>query len=222
MSVHDHVSEEVPADLTAELQTSRVRIVEAADQARRRLERDLHDGAQQRFVSASMLLGLIRREAKDHDARLTDLLRRLADELEAGLSELRELAHGIHPGVLVQGGLAAALDELAGRSPVPIQVEALEERLPPEVEGTAYFVASEALANVVKHAGATRASIRATRENGMLVVEVVDDGVGGAVARNGSGLSGLADRVEAQGGTLRVESARGSGTRVVGEIPCGS
>ena len=115
-----------------------------------------------------------------------------------------------------------ALDELAGRSPVPIQVEALEERLPPEVEGTAYFVASEALANVVKHAGATRASIRATRENGMLVVEVVDDGVGGAVARNGSGLSGLADRVEAQGGTLRVESARGSGTRVVGEIPCGS
>ena len=213
-------------EVTAQLEKvkeSRSRIVAAADEERRRIERDIHDGAQQRLVALALeLKSAQRRLGDDVDPELEALLGSAAGQLQVAVDELRELAHGIHPGVLVQGGLAAALDELAGRSPVPIQVEALEERLPPEVEGTAYFVASEALANVVKHAGATRASIRATRENGMLVVEVVDDGVGGAVARNGSGLSGLADRVEAQGGTLRVESARGSGTRVVGEIPCGS
>jgi len=202
---------------------SRSRIVAAADEERRRIERDIHDGAQQRLVALALeLKSAQRRLGDDVDPELDALLASAADELQIAVDELRELAHGIHPGVLVQGGLAAALEELAGRSPVPIRVEALEERLPPEMEGTAYFVASEALANVVKHSRATKASIRATREDGTLVVEVEDDGIGGAVSRNGSGLRGLADRVEAQGGTLRIESAPGSGTRIVGEIPCGS
>ena len=214
------------AEVTAQLEKvkeSRSRIVAAADEERRRIERDIHDGAQQRLVALALeLKSAQRRLGDDVDPELDALLASAADELQIAVDELRELAHGIHPGVLVQGGLAAALEELAGRSPVPIRVEALEERLPPEMEGTAYFVASEALANVVKHSRATKASIRATREDGTLVVEVEDDGIGGAVSRNGSGLRGLADRVEAQGGTLRIESAPGSGTRIVGEIPCGS
>ena len=214
------------AEVSAQLEKvkeSRSRIVAAADEERRRIERDIHDGAQQRLVALALeLKSAQRRLGDDVDPELEALLVSAADELQVAVEELRELAHGIHPGVLVQGGLAAALEELAGRSPVSVTVEATQDRLSPEVEGTAYFVASEALANVVKHARATRASIRATRANGTLVVEVVDDGVGGAASRNGSGLRGLADRVEAQGGTLRVESAPGSGTRVVGEIPCAS
>ena len=158
----------------------------------------------------------------DVDPELEALLSSAADELQVAVDELRELAHGIHPGILVQGGLAAALESLAGRSPVPVLVEATPERFPPEIEGTAYFVASEGLANVVKHAGASRATIRARNAHGLLVVEIEDDGVGGAEAQNGSGLRGLADRVEAIGGRLRVESVAGAGTKVVGEIPCES
>src|SRR5918995_3612088 len=149
MGVHDPVSGHDHADLTAELQASRVRIVEAADEARRRLERDLHDGAQQRFVSASMLLGLIRRQAHGHDPQLTDLLDRLAGELDAGLTELRELAHGIHPAVLTDRGLRAAVDALAARSPVHVYVEGdLAERPAPAVESALYFAVAEALTNV--------------------------------------------------------------------------
>ena len=213
---------EVSAQL-AKVKESRARIVTAADEERRRIERDIHDGAQQRLVALALeLRSAQRRLGEDMDPELEGILESAADELQVAVDELRELAQGIHPGVLVQGGLAPALEALAGRSPVPVTVEATQERLPPEVEGTAYFVASEALANVVKHAGASKASIRALRENGVLVVEVEDDGTGGASARDGSGLRGLSDRVEALGGRLRVESPQGSGTRVVGEIPCAS
>jgi signal transduction histidine kinase len=213
---------EVSAQL-AKVKQSRSRIVAAADEERRRIERDIHDGAQQRLVALALELRSAQRRLGDEvDPELDALLASAADELQVAVDELRELAQGIHPGVLVQGGLAAALEALAGRSPLPVLVDSIQERLPAEVEGTAYFVASEALANVVKHARATRAVIRATRVNGTLVIEVEDDGVGGAASRNGSGLRGLADRVEAHGGSLRVESAPGSGTRVVGEIPCAS
>ena len=138
------------------------------------------------------------------------------------MEELRSLAHGIHPGALTQAGLASALEALASRVPLPVTVDATSERFPAEVEVTAYFLASEALANVVKHAEASRVAVRAQRGNGTLVIEIADDGVGGAVASDGSGLHGLADRLEAHGGRLSVESARGAGTRVVGEIPCAS
>ena len=213
---------EVSAQL-AEVKESRSRIVAAADEERRRIERDIHDGAQQRLVALALeLRSAQRRLSNDVDPELEALLSSAADELQVAVDELRELAHGIHPGVLVQGGLAAALESLAGRSPVPVLVEATPERFPPEIEGTAYFVASEGLANVVKHAGASRATIRARNAHGLLVVEIEDDGVGGAEAQNGSGLRGLADRVEAIGGRLRVESVAGAGTKVVGEIPCES
>ncbi len=213
---------EVSAQL-AKVKESRSRIVTAADEERRRIERDIHDGAQQRLVALALeLRSAQRRLGEDVDPELESLLASAADELQVAVDELRELAQGIHPGVLVQGGLAAALESLAGRSPIPVVVDATLERFPPEVEGTAYFVASEGLTNVVKHASATKAAIRAARVNGVLVVEIEDDGVGGAAAQNGSGLRGLADRVEAQGGRLRIESAPGSGTRIVGEIPCGS
>jgi signal transduction histidine kinase len=150
------------------------------------------------------------------------LLASTADELQVAVEELRSLAHGIHPGALRQGGLASALGSLAARAPLPVTVDATSERFPADVEATAYFVASEALTNVAKHAQASKAAVRATRDDGTLVIEVSDDGIGGARAGKGSGLRGLADRVEARGGRLRIESAPGSGTRVVGEIPCGS
>ena len=220
MSVHDHVPSHVHGDLTAELQASRVRIVEAADQARRRLERDLHDGAQQRFVSASMLLGLIRREGKDHDPRLRELLGRLADELEAGLSELRELAHGIHPAVLSDRGLRAAVDALAARSPVPVYVEGdLEERPAPAVESALYFAVAESLTNVVKHAAAGEVAITIGGTHDQAEVEVRDDGIGGADPVTGSGLRGLVDRLGALGGHLHVESPPGAGTTLRAIVP---
>jgi signal transduction histidine kinase len=144
------------------------------------------------------------------------------DELQVAVEELRELARGIHPTILVEGGLVAALGSLGARSPLPVTVDATAERFPPDVEAAAYFVACEALANVVKHAHATTATVVAHHEDGMLVVEVADDGAGGARLDGGSGLRGLADRVEARGGRLLVDSPPGRGTRVVGEIPCAS
>jgi signal transduction histidine kinase len=214
------------AEVSAQLEKvkeSRARIVTAADEERRRIERDIHDGAQQRLVALALeLKSAQRRLGGDVDPELESLLASAADELQVAVDELRELAQGIHPGILVQGGLGAALEALAGRSPIPVSVDATQERFSPEVEGTAYFVASEGLTNVVKHARATRAAIRAQSDNGRLVVEVEDDGVGGAALADGSGLRGLADRVEAHGGRLRVTSVPGSGTRLVGEIPCAS
>jgi signal transduction histidine kinase len=148
------------------------------------------------------------------------LLSSTADELQVAVEELRELAQGIHPGILTQGGLGHALEELAARAPLPVAVDATQERFSPDIEATAYFVACEALTNVVKHAQATHASIGARRDDGLLVIEVSDDGGGGAAQDSGSGLRGLTDRVEARGGRLVVESIPGSGTRVRGEIPC--
>jgi signal transduction histidine kinase len=152
-----------------------------------------------------------------------ELLTSAVEELQNAVAELRELARGIHPAILTEGGLTAALDSLAARSPVPVTVSTeLDGGLPDNVEATAYFLASEALANVAKHAHATTASVDARREDGTLVIAVVDDGVGGAGLDRGSGLRGLVDRVEALGGQLRIESPTGGGTRVVAEIPCES
>jgi signal transduction histidine kinase len=154
------------------------------------------------------------------DPEVDRLLAATVEELKVAVEELRELARGVHPAILTEDGLAAALESLVSRIPFPVDLEAAEGRLPAQVEATAYFVACEALANVVKHAQASTATVRTMRRNGLLVVEIKDDGVGGAVAGNGSGLRGLADRVEALGGRLRVESPAQGGTRVVGEIPC--
>jgi signal transduction histidine kinase len=196
--------------------------VTAADEERRRIERDLHDGAQQRLVALALELRSAQRQlGDDRDPDLERLLAATADELQVAVEELRELAHGLHPGILTQGGLEPALEALAARMPLPVTVDASIERLAPDVEAAAYFVVSEALANVVKHAGATKASVLARRDDGVLVVEVEDDGAGGADA-DGSGLRGLADRLESHGGRLYVESGAFSGTRLVGEIPCGS
>jgi signal transduction histidine kinase len=156
------------------------------------------------------------------DPAVESLLTSTVDDLQLAVEELRELAHGIHPTILAEGGLAAALDTLASRSPLPVTVVATPERFAPEVEADAYFVACEALANVAKHAHASRATVSARCENGTLLIEVADDGDGGAALDGGTGLRGLTDRVEARGGLLRVVSPPGGGTRVVGEIPCAS
>jgi signal transduction histidine kinase len=218
------VNARLHAEVRAQLETvkeSRARIATAADDERRRIERDLHDGAQQRLVALALELRSAQRAlGEDADQDTTRLLESTADELHVAVEELRSLAHGIHPGTLTQAGLESALQELAARMPVPVTVDALSERLPGDVEATAYFVASEALTNVAKHAHATKAAVRAAQVDGMLVVEVADDGVGGASAIAGSGLHGLADRVEARGGRLSVESPAGGGTKIVGEIPC--
>jgi signal transduction histidine kinase len=220
------VNARLHAEVRSQLETvkqSRARIVSAADEERRRIERDLHDGAQQRLVALALELRSAQRHLDESgDPEIERLLSSTADELQVAVEELRALAQGIHPGTLTQGGLRSALEALAARMPLPVTVEATPERLSPDVEATAYFVACEALANVVKHAQASRAEVRAERANGLLVVEVSDDGIGGAAAQNGSGLRGLADRIEAHGGTLVIESRSGAGTRVRGEIPCAS
>jgi signal transduction histidine kinase len=205
----------------AELRRSRARMVEATDAERRRLERDLHDGAQQRLVSASLALRLARsRLGRGTDRGAMASLNEAADQLKTAVVELRELARGIHPAVLTQAGLGAAIDSLADRSTVPTDVTVLpDRRLPRAVEASAYFVVSEALANVAKYASATRATISAECAGTSLRVEVADDGVGGADAGGGSGLRGLADRVTALGGSLSVVSPAGGGTRVVADIP---
>jgi signal transduction histidine kinase len=204
-----------------EVRASRKRIVAAGDAERRRLERNLHDGAQQQLVAVALKLRAA--QGKLADPAVERLLNEAVDELQGAVNELRELARGVHPAILTEDGLGAALDSLASRSAFPVRlVEAPEERLPADVEVTAYFLACEALANVVKHARASRATIGARRVDGVLLVEVEDDGVGGAQPADGSGLRGLADRVEALGGRLRIDSPAGGGTRIVGEIPCAS
>jgi signal transduction histidine kinase len=210
------------AQLT-KVQESRVRIVAAADEERRRIERDLHDGAQQRLVALALQLRMAQQLLGDRsDPEIDRVLAASVDQLQAAVGELRELARGVHPAVLTEEGLAAALESLASRTPFPIALDTFEGRLPAQVEATAYFVACEALANVVKHAQATTATISAQHRDQMLVIEVEDDGIGGAHAGNASGLSGLADRVEALAGRLRIESPAGGGTRIVAEIPCAS
>jgi signal transduction histidine kinase len=203
-----------------ELRASRERLVAASDAERRRLERNLHDGAQQRLVSVALQLRMIERRVDDPE--LAASIKAAGDELSQSLEELRELARGIHPSVL-NHGLKAALDSLAARASVPTAVSfQSRERLPEPVELAAYFVACEALANVAKYAHASAASVRVSRRNGMAVIEIADDGVGGADETGGTGLQGLADRVAALDGTLRILSPPGAGTVVTAELPCES
>jgi signal transduction histidine kinase len=216
-------NERLQAQLRArveELRRSRARIVEAGTAERRRLERNLHDGAQQRLVALSLTLRLAQgRLHKDPDGA-EKLLAGAQDELGRALEELRELARGIHPAVLSDRGLKAAIEALAGRSPVPVALERTPpERLPPPVEAAAYFVVAEALTNVVKYANASQARVSVSRSNGHAVVEVADDGVGGADPGRGSGLRGLADRISALDGTLVLTSPEGAGTLLRAEIP---
>jgi signal transduction histidine kinase len=202
-----------------ELAASRRRIVEAGDAERRRLERNLHDGAQQRLVGLSVGLGLARRKLGDSPAEAAELLEATSDELSEAITDLRELAQGIHPAVLTDRGLGEALEVLAARTPIPVVLDLrLPRRLPDAVEVAAYYVASEALANVVKHSGASAARVRADGTNGCAEIEVADDGTG-AADPNGSGLRGLRDRVETLDGRLRVESVPGRGTLVRAELP---
>ena len=208
----------------ARLQESRARIVEAGDEQRRRIERDIHDGAQQRLVALALeLRAAQKRLGGTATPELEEVLAGAVDELQLAVGELRELARGVHPAILTEDGLAAALESLADRSPLPVRIVAAPAgRLPAPIEGAAYFVACEALANAVKHADASSVTISAVQRNGTLVIEVVDDGVGGASLDGGSGLRGLTDRVEAHGGRLRLQSPPGRGTRLVGELPCAS
>jgi signal transduction histidine kinase len=216
-------NERLAADLQAkveEVSASRARIVESGDAARRRLERDLHDGAQQRLVSLALNLRVIgsRIDGDPETVRHLDAARR---ELDQALEELRELARGLHPSVLSDRGLAAALEGLAQRAPLPVRLEAtLGERLPDRVESASYFVVAEALTNVARYAQADQASVNVTRADGLVLVEVSDDGVGGADPAAGSGLRGLLDRVSALGGTIEVDSRPGEGTTVRAAIPC--
>jgi PAS domain S-box-containing protein len=202
-----------------ELAASRARIVEAADAERRRLERNLHDGAQQRLVSLSLMLGLVaRRLGGEPEARAA--LERAREDLSEALEELRELARGIHPAVLSERGLAPAIAGLTARAPLPVTHEVeLDERLPEPVEAAAYYVVAEALTNAARHAQATAVRVHVRHTDGVAQVEVADDGVGGAEGHLGSGLRGLADRVEALGGRLGLESRAGLGTTVRAEIP---
>ncbi len=213
-----HLDAELHAKME-ELRASRARVVQAGDAARRRLERDLHDGAQSRLVALALTLRAARRGAEGNP-ELEQLLDHSIEELQTGLKELRELARGIHPAVLTERGLEPALQSLVARAPVPVSVDApAGERLPGPVESAAYFVVSEGLANVAKYSRATHASVLVERANGHVRVEVADDGVGGADAANGSGLRGLSDRIAALDGKLSLESPAGRGTRLRAEIP---
>jgi PAS domain S-box-containing protein len=210
------ITDRVHAD--RELRTSRARLVEVADAERKRIQRNLHDGAQQRLTSVLLYLGRIRASAAAHDPLLDTAI----DELAAGLEEIRGLARGLHPSLLSERGLVAALEALVMRVPLPVELEALpDRRLPEPIEAAAYYVVAEALANVHKHARASRVAVRATIDGERLGVGVVDDGVGGADP-HGHGLRGLADRVEALGGRLTVDSRTGRGTRLCAQIPHGS
>jgi PAS domain S-box-containing protein len=204
----------------AELRRSRARLVEASDIERRRLERNLHDGAQQRLVSLSLALRLAQARIADDPEGADRLLSQASEELSQALEELRELARGIHPAILSDRGLGPALEALAARTPLMIDMKMVEERLPEPVEAAAYYVVSEALANVAKYAEASSVAVSIARVNGRAIVEIADDGIGGADPTRGSGLRGLVDRVEALDGDLEVESPRGSGTRIRAVIPC--
>jgi signal transduction histidine kinase len=205
-----------------ELRGSRARILDAGQKERQRLERNLHDGAQQRLVALSLELGRL----EGATAESPGLATRLAEarsEIAASLEELRDIARGLHPAIVSGHGLEVALEQLAARGPLPVELAvAVEGRLPEAVEMAAYYLVSEALANAGKHAAASTVSVEVRRLGGELVVEVVDDGVGGADTTRGSGLRGLADRIETVGGRLRVWSPAGGGTRLRAEIPCES
>jgi len=217
-------NERLEAELRArveELQSSRARLVDVSMFERRRLERDLHDGAQQRLVALSLQLGLAQRKLEHDPATAERLLEAARAELARALEELRELARGIHPAVLTDRGLEAALEALADRTPLPVDLQAMPtDRLPAAVEAAAYFVVAESLTNVTRYAQAQHAIVRVGRSDGFAVVEVRDDGVGGADPASGTGLRGLADRLAALDGRLEVHSPPGGGTVVRANIPC--
>ena len=205
----------------AELQASRARLVEATEAERRRIERDLHDGTQQRLVSIAISLGLLESKMPMGVAQARPIVRETRESLMTALAELRELTQGIHPTILVERGLPIALDELCHRAALPAHLQLdLDQRLPDQVESAAYFLVSEALTNVAKHSHASEVRVRAAYAGNVLSVEVADDGIGGAAVGRGTGLRGLADRVEALGGTLTVSSPPGRGTTVHAEFPC--
>ncbi len=217
---HSRLQAEVQAQLE-QVRASRARIVQAGDAERRRLERDLHDGAQQRLVTLSLALGMARSRAAGADPELVSLIESAGKEAQETLVELRELARGIHPAVLTETGLTGAIQALAERSPVATTITAVPPgRFPAAIEATAYFVVSEALANVAKHALADSAQVTIRQLPGRLMVQVSDDGAGGARPEGGSGLRGLADRVASVGGVLRVDSRPGRGTHLEADIPC--
>ena len=208
------------AETRNELAASRARLVEAADEARRRIERDLHDGAQQRLVAAALELSLLDRRIEQDPAGAREILARVREQLDGGLGELRDLARGIHPTVLTERGLEAALNALVQRSPLPVDLNAsVPEGLDAAIEAAAYFLVSEALTNAVKHARATSVGVDVAGADGTLVVTIADDGVGGADAGGGSGLRGLVDRVQAVGGRLELSSRAGQGTRLCARLP---
>jgi PAS domain S-box-containing protein len=214
------------AELRARLEdlaASRARIVTAGDVERRRLERNLHDGAQQRLVSISLSLRLALAKLESDSVAARAILADAGDELTVALGELRELARGLHPAVLADRGLGAAVEMLARRAPVAVEIDEIShERLPEPVEAAAYYVIAEALTNIAKYARASTARVRVAPTGTGVVVEVSDDGIGGADPVNGSGLRGLADRVEALGGALQVHSPAGGGTSLRAEIPTAS
>jgi signal transduction histidine kinase len=201
-----------------ELRASRARIVRTADETRERLERNLHDGAQQRLVSVSIAMRLAAAKLSASPDEARTLLGDASDELTQALAELRDLARGLHPAILTERGLTPAIEALALRAPMPVTVEnEIDSRLPPSVEAAVYYVVSESLTNVAKHAAASQACVRATCVNGVVRVEVTDDGAGGADLAGGSGLRGLADRIEALGGRFGIDSTQ-DGTRVWAEV----
>ena len=209
----------------AEVRASRTRILDAADRARREIERNLHDGAQQRLVTVAMSMSVWLAQHRDLPDDCTEPVRRTLEELRAGLAELRDLARGLHPAVLSDHGLEHALRALVGRTPMPVAFEAAlpEQRLPEAVEAAAYFAISEALTNVVRYADASCATVSISERDGVLDISVDDDGVGGADANGGgSGLQGLRDRLAVLDGTLEIESAPGNGTHLRARIPCGN
>ena len=203
-----------------DLRHARQRIIAAADAERRKIERDLHDGAQQRMVSVAVTLGLAESHFKSDPDSAFKLIAQAREEAQLAVKELRELARGIHPAVLSDRGLGPALEALAARAPVPVDVCGVPERpLPAEVEAAAYFVTAEALTNVAKYSRASEASVQLGLDDGRLRVEVHDDGVGGADPALGTGLRGLRDRVDALDGRLDVESPEGCGTTITVELP---
>jgi signal transduction histidine kinase len=206
------------ADGRAQLVASRARVLTAGDDARRRVVRDLHDGAQQRLVQTIVTLKLARRTGQDDGESKDGLVAEALDQAEQANAELRELAHGILPPVLARGGLSAGIDALVSRMRVPVDVAVAGERLAAEIEASAYFVVAEALTNVVKHSRAQSAEVKVSVQDSVLHLDVRDDGVGGARS-DGSGLLGLNDRVAALGGRLRVESPPGGGTRIAATLP---
>ncbi len=217
---NERLAAEVRAQL-AEVQASRARIVAAGDAERRRIERDLHDGAQQRLVTLALRLQMARSAADLASPEATEMLDGATRELEGAISELRELARGLHPSALETDGLRGAITALAERTPIPVTLDVTDQRFDLDVETAAYYVVAEAFTNIARSAQASLASVRVQAGDGVLHVEVVDDGVGGADPSRGSGLRGLQDRVAALGGSLTVESPPGAGTAIRAELPCG-